>query len=436
MSTMAREFKLHWETFSNYTREIFNDLSSSGDFADVTLICDDQRQIEAHRIVLSACSEVFRNILKANSHKTPSIYLRGILHRDLETVLEFLYQGEVTLEQERLTEFLSVAKDLRIDIISRCFDDSNQAIANSGHTITMTEEEAKEEIKEFNDDEHPQKIALNEGGVEYVSIPLEKVDTQGQVEDSLDISGSCPLEESVTEQFEHAAKVVKRERGRPHEEFQFEWRSIEKFKNKGQFYVSIIHQDLKTNYIKKKKAGPNKYAQVEYLDCKYSYKVHYLRCKKRMKVIYPHDSPEVIVQENVNEHEHKVDPLSPPKPKAPKPTVYETEEGRVNEKGLKVRGRDHDWTNLAHFANPSAFQESSICQDLNDNFTMKRKQDYSYGEVRNYICKFGQKAHFLPCKKEIRVVFPADSLEVQIFFKSTNIFFINKYCLGCGAGGE
>ena len=379
--------------------------------------------------------------MKANSHKTPSIYLRGILHRDLETVLEFLYQGEVTLQQERLTEFLNVAKNLRIDIINRCFDDSNQTLANSEHKITINEEE-KGEIEEVDEEKHPQKIALNEDGVEYVedkekremeSIPSEKMDIQGQVDYSLEASGNFPFEESITE---HAAKVVKRERGRPHEEYQFEWRTMEEFKNKGQFYASTIHQDLKANYFKKKKAGPNKYAQVEYLDCKYSHKVHYLKCKKRMKVIYPHDSPEVIVQENVNEHEHKVDPLSPPKPKAPKPTVYETEEGRVNEKGLKVRGRDHDWTNLAHFANPSAFQESSICQDLNDNFTMKRKQDYSYGEVRNYICKFGQKAHFLPCKKEIRVVFPADSLEVQIFFKSTNIFFVYKYCLGCGAGGE
>ena len=65
---MARKFTLRWETFSNYTREIFNYLSSSGDFADVTLICDDQRQIEAHRIVLSACSEVFRIVLE----KVPS----------------------------------------------------------------------------------------------------------------------------------------------------------------------------------------------------------------------------------------------------------------------------------------------------------------------------------------------------------------------------
>ena len=248
---MARKFTLRWETFSSYTREIFNDLSSSGDFADVTLICDDQRQIEAHRIVLSACSEVFKNILKANSHKTPSIYLRGILHRDLETVLEFLYHGEVTLQQDHLTEFLNVAKNLRIDIINRCFDDSNQAIANSGHKITINEEE----IKEADEDEHPQKIALNEEGVQYVedkekremeSIPLEKMDIQGQVEGSLEASGNFPLEESVTE---HGVKVVKRERGRPHEEYQFEWRTIEGFKNKGQFYASIIHQDLKANYL-------------------------------------------------------------------------------------------------------------------------------------------------------------------------------------------
>ena len=416
MSTMARKFTLHWETFTNYTREIFNDLSSSGDFADVTLICDDQRQIEAHRIVLSACSEVFKNILKANSHKTPSIYLRGIQHRDLETVLEFLYHGEVTLQQERLTEFLNVAKNLRIDIINRCFDDSNQAIANSGQKITINEEE-KGEIKEVDEDEHPQKIALNEEGVEYdehnddkEQIPLETVDIQGQGDDSIEMSGSYPLVEAVTLQ---NVKVEKRERGRPHEEYQFEWRTLEEFKNKGQFYASIIHQDLKANYVKKKKAGPNKYARVEYLDCKYSYKAHYLRCKKRMKVIYPHDSPEVIVQENVNEHEHRVDPLNPPKPKAPKPTVYETDEGKFIEKGHKFRGPDHIWTKLAHFENPSAFQESSICHDLNDNFTMRRKHDMNYGEVRNYFCKFVAKTHFLPCKKQIRVVFPADSLEVQ-----------------------
>ena len=42
------------------------------------------------------------------------IYLRGVSHKDLELILTFVYTGQVTFEQERLSKFLKAAKDLKI----------------------------------------------------------------------------------------------------------------------------------------------------------------------------------------------------------------------------------------------------------------------------------------------------------------------------------
>ena len=42
------------------------------------------------------------------------IYLRGVRTGDLESVLDFMYQGEVNVAQDNLNSFLAVAEDLQI----------------------------------------------------------------------------------------------------------------------------------------------------------------------------------------------------------------------------------------------------------------------------------------------------------------------------------
>ena len=53
---------------SNALRE----LREEKDFFDVTLACDDS-QIQAHKVILSACSSFFRNVLR--DEKWGSVYL-------------------------------------------------------------------------------------------------------------------------------------------------------------------------------------------------------------------------------------------------------------------------------------------------------------------------------------------------------------------------
>ena len=107
-------YNLTWDSFPEHLGSIFQDLSNSNRFSDVTLICDDQKLYKSHKFILSASSDVFKAIFSDESQSPPMIYLRGVSHKDLELILSFVYTGQVTFEQERLSEFLNVAKDLKI----------------------------------------------------------------------------------------------------------------------------------------------------------------------------------------------------------------------------------------------------------------------------------------------------------------------------------
>jgi len=109
----TEKFCLRWNDFESNISSAFRELRDDKDFFDVTLACGDE-QIQAHKIILSACSPFFRNILRRNIHQHPLLYLKGVKYTDLQSVLNFMYHGEVNVAQEDLNSFLAVAEDLRV----------------------------------------------------------------------------------------------------------------------------------------------------------------------------------------------------------------------------------------------------------------------------------------------------------------------------------
>jgi len=109
----SEKFCLRWNDFESNISLAFRELRDDKDFFDVTLACDDE-QISAHKVILSACSPFFRNILRRNPHQHPLLYLKGVKYTDLQSVLNFMYHGEVNVAQEELNSFLAVAEDLRV----------------------------------------------------------------------------------------------------------------------------------------------------------------------------------------------------------------------------------------------------------------------------------------------------------------------------------
>jgi len=109
----TEKFCLRWNDFETNISSAFRELRDDKDFFDVTVACDDD-QMQAHKVILSACSPFFRNILRRNPHQHPLLYLKGVKFTDLQSVLNFMYHGEVNIAQEELNSFLAVAEDLKV----------------------------------------------------------------------------------------------------------------------------------------------------------------------------------------------------------------------------------------------------------------------------------------------------------------------------------
>jgi len=107
------KFCLKWNDFENNVSTAFQELREDRDFFDVTLACEGN-QLEAHKVILSACSPFFRGVLKRNPHNHPLLYLRGIKYESILAVLNFMYNGEVNIAQAELSSFLAVAEDLQV----------------------------------------------------------------------------------------------------------------------------------------------------------------------------------------------------------------------------------------------------------------------------------------------------------------------------------
>ena len=123
----SEKFCLRWNDFETNINEAFKELRESNDFFDVTLVCENE-QMQAHKVILSACSSFFRNMLRRNAHQHPLIYLKGVKFSDLQSVLNFMYQGEVSVAQEDLNSFLAVAEDLRVKGLTQNQSENQQSI--------------------------------------------------------------------------------------------------------------------------------------------------------------------------------------------------------------------------------------------------------------------------------------------------------------------
>merc|ERR1719186_1019014 len=109
-----KKFCLRGNEFETNIRESYRGLREEQNYFDVTLACDDDHQIKAHKIILSAGSQFFSNLFKKTKFSNLVIYLKGIKSRELEYVVDFLYNGEAYVVQEALDKFLETALELQI----------------------------------------------------------------------------------------------------------------------------------------------------------------------------------------------------------------------------------------------------------------------------------------------------------------------------------
>lgn len=116
-------FCLKWNDFHTSVTSSFAELRDESDLLDATVVCEGQT-VRAHKLVLSACSGVFRQLFRSSSSALglpstdhhPVILLWDVKADDLRLLFNFMYEGQVNVAQERLSTFLALAERLQVSL--------------------------------------------------------------------------------------------------------------------------------------------------------------------------------------------------------------------------------------------------------------------------------------------------------------------------------
>ena len=166
--TTSEKLRLQWNEFQNIVVGAFEDLRNDGDLTDVTLACEDGKQIETHKIILAAASPFFLDILKRNKHPHPLIYMKGVKSENLVAMVEFFYRGEANVSQENLDGFLALADEMRLKGLTKLDESQENAETNQVHKqafehreLLLRQKEQSQNIEQSTDHSIETALALN-----------------------------------------------------------------------------------------------------------------------------------------------------------------------------------------------------------------------------------------------------------------------------------
>ena len=105
-------------------------------FTDVTFVCDDQNQLNAHKLVLSGSSPFLADILLHNTDHISTICMPGTKEKVIREVLHYLYTGEVMIAKEGVDDFMTAAKLFGLTV--SLFSEYNNGV-DSDETVSVLE---------------------------------------------------------------------------------------------------------------------------------------------------------------------------------------------------------------------------------------------------------------------------------------------------------
>ena len=109
-----RLIDMNWDSFADHLKDMMKDMFTSDDFSDVTIITEDQKRFRAHKNILAASSPVLKELLKGQHEANQILFMRGTSSAEIKSILDFIYFGTVTVDNEKVHELVDLAKDLRI----------------------------------------------------------------------------------------------------------------------------------------------------------------------------------------------------------------------------------------------------------------------------------------------------------------------------------
>ena len=113
--SVESDYNVHTEKFRLSLQAMRNDPETT----DITLICNDFKVLKGHKIVLNAFSPVLSKIIRNIPGPSSVLYLKGINSNDMDSILDFMYDGKVTIDKTMVPSFFELGKHLDIELLSQ-----------------------------------------------------------------------------------------------------------------------------------------------------------------------------------------------------------------------------------------------------------------------------------------------------------------------------
>jgi len=185
------KYSLKWQNFSKNSTKTFATYRENSNFCDVTLVSDDLKQIHAHKLILSSCSEYFKTILemqKDNNH--PIFCLDGIKFKELNNVLDYIYLGEAQIENDQLDRFLAISQRLKLEGLIKSDENEEEPEIRQKDQFDFPVEKQPEEIPKS--DESDQEVALG-----HIDASMDQMQSEDAHENSKDFKSSYSTEREM-----------------------------------------------------------------------------------------------------------------------------------------------------------------------------------------------------------------------------------------------
>jgi len=135
---MEQSLGLKWEQFPQHLREWSSKLLTDEPSQDIWFKCDGGI-VGAHKIVLTSCSEWFKESTEDfywAPHFKPLIVLWNTNVEETKLLLQYMYIGEVNVEESKLMKFLDLAMKLKVKGLMLGNEDNSEDFEN----ITVDDE--------------------------------------------------------------------------------------------------------------------------------------------------------------------------------------------------------------------------------------------------------------------------------------------------------
>ena len=104
-----------FESHVDHTNSLLKHLYDTKSFADVTLVCQDNFKLQAHKFILSSFSEVFELTLKMVNDV---VNIPKVRKEEMLLILQFMYIGKVEVPKKNIVEFSQAVRELKVKFIN------------------------------------------------------------------------------------------------------------------------------------------------------------------------------------------------------------------------------------------------------------------------------------------------------------------------------